>query len=166
MHAVVEPALERNTNWQVSTGRILLVDDEIDLWWDRDLAALAAAGHRVDTAEDGEAGWKALQTNDYDLLITDNKMPKLWGLELIKRLRDHGMTLPIIFASTLLPVIGAEHRSHFQNVRLVEKPVSASQLLATVEKSRTGQEKTPANEVAWLPEVYKPIQLVQRGRHQ
>ena len=79
MNALLDPAVERNTGRNASIRSILLVDDEIDLWWDRDLAALAAAGYDVDTAEDGEAGWKALQTNEYDLLITDNKMPELWG---------------------------------------------------------------------------------------
>ena len=140
MNALLDPAVERNTVRDASIRSILLVDDEIDLWWDRDLAALAAAGYHVDTAEDGEAGWKALQTNTYDLLITDNKMPKLRGCELIKRLRDDGMTLPIIFASSLLPVIEPEQEFYFHDVRLLEKPVSASQLLAIVETSRPGQE--------------------------
>lgn len=130
---------EEATPVDASIRRILLVDDEIDLWWDRDLAALAAAGYDVDTAEDGEAGWEALQTNKYDLLITDNKMPKLRGLELIKRLRDHGMILPIILASTLLPVIDPEQEFYFHDVHLLEKPVSALQLLASVEKSRAVQ---------------------------
>jgi DNA-binding response OmpR family regulator len=158
MNALLDPAVERNTNRNVSIRRILLVDDEIDLWWDRNLTALAAAGYHVDTAEDGEAGWQALQTNDYDLLITDNKMPKLWGLELIKRLREHGISLPIIFASTLLPVIGAEHRSHFLNVRLLEKPVSASQLLAIVEKFRGTEGNDTSYQRVWGAEPFRTIQ--------
>ena len=145
MNALLDPAVERNTGRDASIRSILLVDDEIDLWWDRDLAALAAAGYDVDTAEDGEAGWKALQTNDYDLLITDNKMPMLWGWELIKRLHDHGMTLPIIFASSSLPVIDPEHELCFHDVHLLEKPVSASQLLAIVEKSQPVQKNWSTN---------------------
>ncbi len=162
MNALLDQAVEQNTGRHAPIHCILLVDDEIELWWKRDIAALTAAGYDVDTAEDGEAAWNALQTNDYDLLITDNNMPKLWGSDLIERLRNHGMKLPVIFASSLLPVIDPEHRSHFLNVQLLEKPVSASQLLASVEKS-TGQEKIPVNEVAWFPEAFRPIKQVQGG---
>jgi CheY-like chemotaxis protein len=133
MTALLEPAVVRNTYQDISIRRILLVDDEIGLWWDRNLAALSAAGYNVDTAEDGETGWEALQTTSYDLLITDNKMPKLWGLELIERLRDHGMTLPIILASTCLPFA-----SDVNDVHLLEKPVSSSLLLSTVQYSLRG----------------------------
>jgi DNA-binding NtrC family response regulator len=131
MTALLEPAVVRNTDQDASISRILLIDDEIGLWWNRNLAALTAAGYNVDTAEDGEAGWEALQITSYDLLITDNKMPKLWGLELIKRMRDHGMTLPIILASTLAPF-----DFDFNDVHFLEKPVSPSQLLAIVKYSR------------------------------
>jgi DNA-binding response OmpR family regulator len=112
--------------------RILLADDEIDLWWEKCLSALARSGYHVDTAEDGEAAWEAAQTNDYDLLIADNKMPKLWGLDLIIKLRAQGMALPIILASSLLPTIPPEQKPYFVNVHLLEKPVTPSQLLATI----------------------------------
>src|SRR5436190_13695922 len=97
-------------------GRILLVDDEIELWWVQCLAALARSGCCVDTAEDGEAGWEALQANEYDLLIADNRMPKVSGLELIINLRAQGMALPIVFASSLLPTIPPEQARYFVNV--------------------------------------------------
>jgi CheY-like chemotaxis protein len=113
-------------------GRILLVDDEIDFWWDQCLAELLRSGCRVDIAEDGEAGWQAVQIKDYDLLITDNKMPKLWGSDLIVNLRSQGITLPIILASTLLPIISPEQQPYFVNVCFLEKPVTCSQLSKTL----------------------------------
>lgn len=113
-------------------SRILLVDDEIDFWWAECFAELVRSGCRVDTAEDGEVGWEALRANDYDLLITDNKMPKVDGLELIIHVRDQGITVPIIFASTLLPGVTAEQRPYFVNVHLLEKPVTPSQLANTL----------------------------------
>src|ERR1017187_5344654 len=63
------------------THRILVVDDEPDI---RRLNAevLKSSGYEVDTAEDGKAGWQALQAvshapDSYDLLITDHNMPGL-----------------------------------------------------------------------------------------
>jgi DNA-binding NtrC family response regulator len=113
-------------------GRILLVDDEIKLWWDQCLTELLRSGICVDIAEDGEAGLEAFQINDYDLLITDNKMPKLWGSELIVNLRSRGIMLPIILASTLLPILSPEQKPYFVNVHLLEKPVTPCQLSQTL----------------------------------
>ena len=140
MNTLIDPAIERSNGWNASIQRILVVDDQLELWW-RHLAVMTTTGYDVDTAEDGEAAWKALQTNDYDLLITDNNMPKLWGTELIERVRDDGMTLPIIFASSLLPVIDQRQKHHIHNVHFLEKPVSVARLLAIIQKSKTEQEK-------------------------
>lgn len=84
--------------------RILVVEDEENL---RELyrEVLSFAGFAVTTAEHGEAGWKLLRAmgrgeNGYDLLITDNNMPKLSGIELFHRLRSAGVNLPVILISS------------------------------------------------------------------
>ena len=114
--------------------RILLADDELEIWWEEGVAELVRSGHQVDTVEDGEAAWEALQTTDYDLLITDNKMPKLWGLDLIIDLRSQDKTMPIILVSSLLPEITPGQKPYFVNVHLLEKPVTPSQLLAAIDR--------------------------------
>ena len=90
------------------SGHILVVEDEADL---RHIYSkvLIRSGYQVDTAEDGEAGWKLLyatcfSTNSYDLLITDNKMPKLSGVELIHQLHSAHLALPVILASGIIPI--------------------------------------------------------------
>jgi len=47
-------------------------------------SVIKSSGFQVDTAVDGAAGWDALHTSSYDLLITDNNMPKLSGVELVQ----------------------------------------------------------------------------------
>ncbi len=66
-----------------SPHRILVVDDE-DNTRKLNAAVLTQAGYEVDTARDGAAGWEALQTGSYDLLITDNSMPKVTGVEMLR----------------------------------------------------------------------------------
>ncbi len=44
---------------------------------------LTDAGYRVDTAEDGLAAWHTLQFKSYNLLITDNEMPHVTGMDLL-----------------------------------------------------------------------------------
>lgn len=113
-------------------GRILLVDDEIEHWKEC-LGRLARFGYRVDTADDGQGAWEALQTNDYDVLITDNKMPRLSGLDLITKLRGQGVELPIIFVSSAMPVITAQQKGCLVDVHFLKKPVAPAKLLATIE---------------------------------
>lgn len=78
--------------------RVLVVDDDT---LTRGIMALfmEESGYLVDTAEDGEQGWDALCSTPYDLLVTDNDMPRLTGTQLVARLRAVGLTLPVILAS-------------------------------------------------------------------
>lgn len=45
---------------------------------------LMRVGYEVDATEDGQAAWQALNAGSYDLLITDNNMPKVTGVELLQ----------------------------------------------------------------------------------
>jgi DNA-binding response OmpR family regulator len=82
--------------------RILVAEDDPDI---RRLntEVLAASGYHVDAAEDGAAAWDALQLDNYDLLITDHDMPKVSGMELLQKLHDSSMKLPVIMATGTLP---------------------------------------------------------------
>jgi DNA-binding response OmpR family regulator len=76
--------------------RVLVVDDEPML---RRLVAraLSDAGYIVDEASDGLAGWElARSTPDLDLVITDSRMPRLSGPELVRRLRELNPLLPVL----------------------------------------------------------------------
>ncbi len=113
--------------------RILLVDDDPDI---RSLNAdvLVRAGYHVDTAENGVAGWKALQANRYDALITDNTMPGVTGLDLIKQLRSADMTLSVILASGTVPAEELNRCPWLEVSALLPKPYSIAELLRTVDQ--------------------------------
>ena len=85
--------------------RILVVDDE-PLIRHLNIKALTAAGYQADAAEDGMAAWDALQLNDYDLIITDNTMPRMTGIQMIEKMHAAGMVVPVIMASGTLPKEG------------------------------------------------------------
>ena len=53
---------------------------------------LEAWGHSVTASEDGEQAWDRYQAADFDLVLTDWEMPRLSGLELIKRIRAAAST--------------------------------------------------------------------------
>jgi two-component system response regulator PhoP len=75
--------------------RLLLIEDEAPLRQSL-TARLEADGYRVDGAADGEDG--LFQASEYpvDLAIVDLGLPKLNGIEVVKRLRAGGKTLPIL----------------------------------------------------------------------
>lgn len=75
--------------------RILVVEDESTLRESlkRDLSA---AGHTVDVAADGEEGLYAALEFPIDVAIVDLGLPKLPGIELIRRLRQQGRTCGVL----------------------------------------------------------------------
>lgn len=113
--------------------RILVVDDDRDI---RQLCAdvLVRSGYLVDTAEDGALGWLALDVNDYNLLITDNNMPKVSGVELVKKLRSARMDLPVVLATSALPTEAIGRDPSLDLAATLLKPFTIFELLDTVEK--------------------------------
>jgi response regulator RpfG family c-di-GMP phosphodiesterase len=72
---------------QTESARILVVDDERVI---REILAefLALEGFSVHTVEDGEKALTELRLRPYDLLITDLKMPRLSGLQLLEKVEQ------------------------------------------------------------------------------
>jgi DNA-binding response OmpR family regulator len=74
---------------------ILVVED------DRPLArilrkSIESSGHTVDIVGDGDEGLRVARTRTHDALVLDLQLPRLSGIEVCKRLRDEGNTVPII----------------------------------------------------------------------
>src|SRR5450432_3002101 len=113
--------------------RILLVDDDI---YSQELNAgtLIRTGYSVETADDGADAWKALNARNYDLLITDYQMPRLTGLELIKKLRSADMKLSVILTPEKKPPEEFEPHPWLRLDATLPKPFTATALLNTVEK--------------------------------
>jgi DNA-binding response OmpR family regulator len=78
--------------------RALAVEDDPRIA--RDLvAALTAAGFRVETAGDGETAWFLGDTEDYDLVVLDLGLPRMDGLAALKRWRANGRETPVLILS-------------------------------------------------------------------
>src|ERR1700754_279244 len=80
------------------TASIALVDDDRNILTSVSIA-LQAEGFLTRVYSDGETALKALIDNPPDLAIFDIKMPRMDGLELLRRLREKSM-IPVIFLTS------------------------------------------------------------------
>ena len=74
---------------------LLLIEDEAPLRL-TPARRLEADGYRVDQAADGEDGLHQAREYPVDLAIVDLGLPKLVGIDVVKRLRAAGRSLPIL----------------------------------------------------------------------
>lgn len=79
--------------------RLLLVEDD-PLIGDGVRTGLAQEGYAVDWFKDGHSAAQALQTEDYDLMILDLGLPKMSGLEILKKLRGKDNALPVLILTS------------------------------------------------------------------
>jgi DNA-binding response OmpR family regulator len=128
-----EPAIAPARNQINPSRHILVVDDDNDT---RQLSidVLVGSGYDVEAAKDGAAGWEALQSDDYNLVITDNKMPRMTGIEMIGKLRSARKAVPVIMATGNLPVHEFARKPWLKPDATLERPFSVDDLLATVKK--------------------------------
>ena len=80
-------------------GSIALVDDDRNILTSVSIA-LQTEGFAVRIYSDGEAALKALIENPPDLAVLDIKMPRMDGMELLRRLRERTPLLPAIFLTS------------------------------------------------------------------
>ncbi|HEX4343306.1 MAG TPA: response regulator [Verrucomicrobiae bacterium] len=111
--------------------RILLVEDDSEVR--RGMSKmLSSAGYEVDDAEDGAFAWDTLQSNSYDLMITDNSMPRVSGVELLGKVKTAHMELPVIMVTSLSPEHEFARKPWLKPDALVLKPVVTKELLEKV----------------------------------
>lgn len=84
----------------VHKKRVLVVDDSITVR-EMERKLLENRGYEVDIAVDGVEGWNAVRAERYDLLVSDIDMPRMGGVELIRRIRhDEDLKyLPVVVVS-------------------------------------------------------------------
>ncbi len=78
--------------------RLLIVEDEKDLNYAL-VKALRKVGYACDSAYDGESALDLYFKNDYDLILLDLNLPKLDGLEVLKKIRENDLKVKVIIAS-------------------------------------------------------------------
>jgi excisionase family DNA binding protein len=114
--------------------RVLVADDEASI---RELLSktLALADYDVDVAQDGRSALERLRTTQYDLLITDLKMPGVDGLSVIREARRYRPELPIIIITGFSTEASAIEALNLGVSGYLTKPFRVPKVLATAAKA-------------------------------
>ena len=116
--------------------RILLCDDEIHILRAAEFK-VKRAGYEVRIASDGEEGWERILEQLPDLVITDCQMPRLDGLGLIARAREHEATRELPFFMLTAKGLELSHTELAEKLNVlgvISKPFSPRDLLRTIDE--------------------------------
>ncbi|EJN93646.1 response regulator transcription factor [Streptococcus ratti] len=117
--------------------RILVVEDEKGIA--EAIKAILEEGHYdVDLAFDGEMGMDYILTELYDLVLLDIMLPKIDGVTVLKRVRQLGMEVPIIFLTAKSQLEDRVAGLDLGADDYLTKPFEAEELLARI-RVRTRQ---------------------------
>jgi DNA-binding NtrC family response regulator len=130
------------TQTSTRTGKLLIIDDEEDL---REVltAILEDSAQQIDTAANGIEGIEKLKSGQYDAVLSDEKMPKKSGLEVLRWMRENGITTPFIMHTGYgqKDIIQEAHKLGV--FALIDKPWDEKKLIKTVETALQTGTATP-----------------------
>ena len=139
---------------------VLLAEDERSVAFSISFA-LKADGHKVEIVSDGEEALSELtrKPGAFDLLITDHSMPRMNGVELVKRLRDTAFGGKIVVLSAHL---SAENRAAYLALGvhlMIPKPFDVHELRSAIRRLGRGEGMVGGPTALPAPEVYKLMRL-------
>lgn len=136
----MKPAQSANPN-------ILLVDDNRDgLLVRRSL--LEEVGYRVQIAANGEEGLKLFESFNFDVVVTDYRMPRMDGGELIQRIRHLKPTARIILLSGYVDPLGLTEQVTGADIVIAKSSHEPVHLLSSVKRlvNRATPRKPPVRQ--------------------
>ncbi len=125
--------------------RVAVVDDQ-ELIRDSLIYTLEQAGYKVDGFEDGETFLRTIKGKFYDLIITDLKMPNIDGIELLRRLREGGIDIPVIVMTAYGTVTSAVEAMKLGAYDYIQKPFEADEIELLVKRAFREHELQRENE--------------------
>ena len=114
-------------------SRILLVDDNAHGLSAR-RCLLEELGHRIVTASSGTEALEQLASHRFDLMVTDYKMPRMDGVELIARVRKQSPDIFVILVSGYVDALGLSESNTGADVVIQKSNNEVSHLVRSVNR--------------------------------
>lgn len=86
------------------------------------------------TSYNGLEALEVMQDNQIDIVITDIRMPKLDGINLIEKLRTSGIEVPIVITTAFNEIEYLKKAIEFSVESFIEKPIDLKKLISTITK--------------------------------
>ena len=112
--------------------RVLVIEDDPDTA-EQLVDCLRTSGYTVDLASDGDQGLALGRSADYVVMTIDRMLPRLDGLEVIRRLREAGIVTPTLIVSALGEVDDRVRGLRAGGDDYLVKPFAFVELLARVD---------------------------------
>ena len=129
--------------------KILLVEDEEKLARMVELE-LRYEGYEVTKSFDGRDGLEQAMEGQFDLMLLDIMLPRLSGMEVLRRLRKEGSTLPVIMLTARDSVVDKVSGLDSGADDYITKPFAIEELLARIRVALRKHASGPAQEEAVL----------------
>jgi two-component system, OmpR family, alkaline phosphatase synthesis response regulator PhoP len=117
----------------MSKGRILCVEDDLDSLQMLSML-LTSNGYEVVCTDDSKNALQIAQEQQFDLLLLDNWLPEVSGVELTKRLREFDTYTPVVFYSGV-----AQQRDQLEALEAgaqlyLTKPIGVNDLIEEIDR--------------------------------
>ena len=110
---------------------ILLVEDDVELAGSL-RGRFHEQGYQVDHCVDGEAGLASACVTEYQVIVLDRMLPRLDGLNFVRRLRERKVTTPVIYLTTMSGIDDRVQGLEAGGDDYLVKPFAFAELLARV----------------------------------
>src|SRR5688572_16862609 len=115
-------------------ARILIVDDQ-EMMRDSLAATLAREGHEITAVGDGPLAVTRLEAARFDLMISDLKMPKMTGIELMAEARRLRPEMPIVLMTAFASVQTAVEAMKLGAYDYIQKPFDGEEIRILVDRT-------------------------------
>jgi DNA-binding NtrC family response regulator len=115
-------------------ARILIVDDQ-EMMRDSLAGTLAREGHEIVAAGDGPGALSRLSAGRFDLLITDLKMPRMTGIELLNEAKRIRPDMPVVMMTAFATVQTAVEAMKAGAYDYIQKPFEGEEIKLLVERT-------------------------------
>ena len=116
------------------SGNILILDDEQNYLLVLD-AILTDAGYKATPLSDPEMGLAFLEESEVDVVITDMKMPKLTGKDVLDHVKKHYPQIPVLIMTAFGSIEAAVEAMRTGAFDYITKPFSNEELLLSISKA-------------------------------
>jgi len=133
----LEPAGKRQEEAVPATGeglKVLVIDDN-ELHAEGTAEALQRIGYECVVAHSGKAGARKIETDDFDVILTDLRMPDLDGLAILRKVKDEGRDAQVVVITGHSDVKTAVEAMRQGAANFLTKPVGKDELRAIVDKA-------------------------------